>query len=112
MTIKLFTVLILLLVLGDSISTYLCLTQVPGGQEANLLVIPVINWLGVGPAMWVSGLARTAGALWLYQMADTGELRKGVVLVGFTFVIALTLFANANNWEIWLNWRSMESHFN
>jgi len=103
MTLKLFTSLILLLVAGDGISTYLCLTQVPGGQEANPLVIPFINWLGVGPAMWLSGFGRSAGALWLYKMAKTGEMRRWVVLVGFTFVIALTLFANVNNWEIWLN---------
>jgi hypothetical protein len=103
MTLKLFTFLILLLVLGDSISTYLCLTQVPGGQEVNPLVIPVINWLGIGPAMWLSGLARTAGALWLYQMADTGELRKSIILIGFTFAIAMTLAANVNNWTILIN---------
>ena len=111
MTLKLFTSLILLLVLGDGISTYLCLTQVPGGQEANPLIIPFINWLGVGAAMWLSVCARSAGALWLYRMAGTGELRRWVVLVGFTFAIALTLFANVNNWEIWLNHRALEAMF-
>lgn len=104
MTLKLFTALIALLVLGDGISTYLCLTQVPGGQEMNPLVIPLINWLGVGPAMWLSGCARTAGALWLYRMASTGELRRWVVLVGFTFAIALTLAANINNWFLLLKY--------
>ena len=103
MNLRLLTTIIIILIWGDSLSTYLCLTQVPGGQEANPLVIPFINWLGVGPAMWVSGLARSAGSLWLYNMAKTGEMRKAVVLVGFTWVIALTLFANVNNWDIWLN---------
>lgn len=111
MTLKLFIALIAFLVLGDSISTYLCLTQVPGSQEANPLVLPIINWLGVGPTMIISCLSRWAGMTWLYLMAKTGELRRWIVLVGFTFVIALTLFANINNWEIWLNHRTLESHF-
>lgn len=111
MMLKLFSAIIALLVLGDSISTYLCLTHVPGGQEMNPLVIPLITALGVGPAMIISCLFRWAGTAWLYKMAKGGEMRKWVVLVGFTFVIALTLFANVNNWSIYQDWLELQNRF-
>lgn len=104
MNLKLFTALIILLVLGDCLSTYLVLTQIPGGEEMNPLVVPVINSLGIIPAMLLSVVFRIASIIWMYALAKTGETRKIIILIGFGIGITLTLLANINNWVLWLNY--------
>ena len=93
-----------LLVIGDGVSTYLCLTTQSASYEvweAN----PITNWvfsiIGIGPGLLLDTVIEIGVLIWLYFLAIRKPRWYTPVIAGTTFVALMTAYATWNNWSIY-----------
>ena len=93
-----------LLILGDDISTYLCLTAAAPDyvvSEANPLSAWMFGLIGIIPALALQGVVKGAGMAILYKMATLWSPRTyKLIAYGMGFAVVVTLGANLNNWYV------------
>lgn len=98
------SVLAFLLVIGDCVSTYLCLSTVSEQYrvyEANLLSDLVFGWVGMVPGLVIMGIGKALGLVFLCLVYARRPKRRAVVILGLLFLVLMTAYVNANNWSIY-----------
>ena len=92
-----------LLILGDDVSTYLCLT-VPSPHHNVSEMNPVSAWmfglLGIIPALALQGAVKGVGMVVLYRLAMRKPHTYKLIAWGMGIALIPSLFANVNNWRI------------
>jgi len=91
-----------LLILGDDVSTYLCLTTPSENYnttEANPLSAWMFGLMGIIPALTLQGVVKGGGMVVLYKMGTLWNPRTYKLIAwGMGGAVLVTLLANLNNW--------------
>lgn len=94
----------LFLVIGDCVSTYLCLTT-PTDEynvgEANLLSAWLFAQVGLVQGLALSTMIKATLSVWLYRIVQSRPHLLTFSTLGMAFAVSSTLWANLNNWYIW-----------
>ena len=96
--------LLLLLVLGDNLSTYLCLTSPARGHivsEVNPISAWMFGYLGLVPSIAIQMVLKVVGVVFLYWWARTRADTCRRITVGVSIASLMALVANVNNWWIY-----------
>jgi hypothetical protein len=92
-----------LLVLGDCVSTYFCLTvEAPGYSiyEANPLSEAVFSAVGMMEGLALMAGLKALGLVVLYKMAMNNTHTYLLIAIGMACAALITLLVNVNNWYI------------
>jgi len=96
--------LLLLLLLGDNLSTYLCLTSPDRGHivsEMNPISAWMFGSLGLVPSLTIQMVIKVIGVVFLYWWAKTRADTCRRITVGVSVAALMVLGANVNNWWIY-----------
>ena len=95
---------ILLLVVGDNVSTYYCLT-IPSDTFQVVEVNPLSRWLfqkvGLTTGLVLNGIYKGILMVPLYRLAKRSESRSKVVLFMSVVGLLIMSYANYNNWSVY-----------
>ncbi len=93
------------LVVGDCISTYLCLTTpLPEGvkvQEANLMSQWMFQYWGLVPGLMIFLAVKSISLCIIYKWAQTHHITHLFFRGTMTVTILITGYVNYNNWSIY-----------
>jgi len=93
-----------LLVIGDCVSTYLCLTTFNDGYtawEGNLVSAWLFQQLGLIPGLGAMLVAKALGIVILNVLSKRSRSNYVVVLVGMIGAVLITGYVNYNNWYVY-----------
>lgn len=93
------------LIVGDAVSTYLCLT-IPTPEGIDVWEYnPVAEWtfrhLGLVPGLLTSLLVKALGLIFIWKWAHQSRGRMLFYLTFMCGAVLLTAYANFNNWYIY-----------
>lgn len=94
-------ILLMLLVIGDNVSTYLCLTtssDVYHTWEANPISAWMFQAFGMIPAMLLQTVIKLAALVWVYSLIGDSRSNLRVTWVTVMLLIVVTGYVNLNNW--------------
>lgn len=92
-----------LLVLGDCVSTYLCLTTPSPNHnisEANPVSAWTFSLIGLVPGLTLMAAGKAIGLVILYRLAMSKAHTYWLIAGGMSVALFITLYANLNNWYI------------
>lgn len=95
--------LLYLLIIGDCVSTYLCLTTISDTYrvwEGNLISAWLFELVGLVPGLVLFALVKAVGLVWLYRLAMKSERRYIWIVSMMSVAFCITAYANFNNWRI------------
>ena len=93
-----------LLVIGDCVSTYLCLTTVNEGYsawEGNPASAWIFQQLGLIPGLGAMLVAKALGILILNALSKRSRSSYVFILVGMLGAVLITGYVNYNNWYVY-----------
>jgi hypothetical protein len=96
--------LLYLLVIGDCVSTYLCLTTVSDSYaawESNPISAWIFQQLGLIPGLVAMLVVKGFGVLILNVMSKKNKSNYIVILVGMLGAVLITGYVNYNNWGVY-----------
>ncbi len=93
-----------ILIIGDGISTYLCLTTPSDTYEVWEGVGPVrglFDTIGLAPGLILIFVTKITLLVWLYRIARKGAVVYWIAVVGTLLGALFLAYANLNNWYIY-----------
>jgi hypothetical protein len=96
--------LLFLLILGDFVSTYLCLTT-PNEFYKVWEVNPLSAWMfgvmGIVPALALQAAIKGGALIWCHHWSQRSMLHYRVMWIMMLGALLITGYANVNNWQIY-----------
>ena len=98
------SVLLYLLIIGDCISTYYCLTTPTltyEVREGNPATAWLFQQVGLVTGLWLLLVVKAVGLVYLSAISKHCRVRYWTVLVGMVGAILVTGYVNYNNWSVY-----------
>ncbi len=96
---------VLLLIVGDCVSTYYCLTTPSPGirvWEANPLAEWLFQKVGLVPGLALHVVVKGILLVLLYRLTERSKVSRRIILGGMTGAALLMGYVNYSNWSIYL----------
>ena len=93
-------ILNLLLVLGDNLSTYLCLNGSVATTEANPLSAWIFESVGLVEGLTISTVIKTILLYCIHLFYIYRPKLRAILMIGSWLTLFLLIYVNLNNWYI------------
>ncbi len=97
-------ILLYLLIVGDCVSTYFCLTASTSAYrvwEGNPVTNWLFQWVGLVPGLVLLAVAKAVGLFYLFAVAKTGRVYYLLILIGMLGATLIAGYVNYNNWSVY-----------